>query len=61
MFMNSSIKKFGFGHPLRGHSGVRNLWVPLSPDRKSITFVIEEAGVNNIWIQPVDGSEPKAD
>jgi Tol biopolymer transport system component len=27
-----------------------------SPDGKSIAFVIEEAGVDNIWMQPVDGS-----
>jgi serine/threonine protein kinase len=28
-----------------------------SPDGKSIAFVIEEAGVDNIWLQPVDGSK----
>ena len=28
-----------------------------SPDGKSIAFVIEEAGVDNIWMQPVDGSK----
>jgi len=27
------------------------------PDGKSIAFVIEEAGVDNIWMQPVDGSK----
>jgi serine/threonine protein kinase len=27
-----------------------------SPDGKSIAFVVEEAGVDNIWMQPVDGS-----
>jgi eukaryotic-like serine/threonine-protein kinase len=27
-----------------------------SPDGKSIAFVIEDAGVDNIWMQPVDGS-----
>ncbi|MFZ2009484.1 MAG: hypothetical protein WAU76_05705, partial [Candidatus Sulfotelmatobacter sp.] len=28
-----------------------------SPDGKSIAFVIGEAGVDNIWMQPVDGSK----
>jgi eukaryotic-like serine/threonine-protein kinase len=28
-----------------------------SPDGKSIAFVIEEAGVDNIWMQPMDGSK----
>jgi Tol biopolymer transport system component len=28
-----------------------------SPDGKYIAFVIEEAGVDNIWMQPVDGSK----
>jgi serine/threonine protein kinase len=28
-----------------------------SPDGKSIAFVIDEAGANNIWMQPVDGSK----
>lgn len=28
-----------------------------SPDGKSIAFVTEEAGVDNIWMQPVDGSK----
>jgi serine/threonine protein kinase len=28
-----------------------------SPDGKSIAFVIEEAGIDNIWMQPVDGSK----
>ena len=28
-----------------------------SPDGKSIAFVIEEVGVDNIWMQPVDGSK----
>ena len=28
-----------------------------SPDGKSIAFVIDEAGVDNIWLQPVDGSK----
>jgi Tol biopolymer transport system component len=28
-----------------------------SPDGKSVAFVIEEAGVDNIWMQPVDGSK----
>jgi Tol biopolymer transport system component len=28
-----------------------------SPDGKSIAFVIENAGVDNIWMQPVDGSK----
>jgi Tol biopolymer transport system component len=28
-----------------------------SPDGKSIAFVIEDAGVDNIWMQPVDGSK----
>ena len=28
-----------------------------SPDGKSIVFVIDEAGVDNIWMQPVDGSK----
>jgi WD40-like Beta Propeller Repeat len=28
-----------------------------SLDGKSIAFVIEEAGVDNIWMQPVDGSK----
>jgi eukaryotic-like serine/threonine-protein kinase len=28
-----------------------------SPDGKSIAFVIDEAGVDNIWMQPVDGSK----
>ncbi len=27
-----------------------------SPDGRSLAFVIEEAGVDNIWMQPVDGS-----
>jgi Tol biopolymer transport system component len=30
-----------------------------SPDGKSIAFVIEEAGVDNIWMQPVDGSKER--
>jgi Tol biopolymer transport system component len=28
-----------------------------SPDGKSIAFVVEEAGVDNIWMQPLDGSK----
>ena len=28
-----------------------------SPDGKSVAFVIENAGVDNIWMQPVDGSK----
>ncbi|HXM61396.1 MAG TPA: protein kinase [Terriglobales bacterium] len=28
-----------------------------SPDGKCIAFVIEEAGVDNIWMQPLDGSK----
>jgi len=28
-----------------------------SPDGKFIAFVIEEAGVDNIWVQPLDGSK----
>ena len=28
-----------------------------SPDGKSIAFVVEEAGVDNVWMQPVDGSK----
>lgn len=28
-----------------------------SPDGKSIDFVVEEGGADNIWIQPVDGSK----
>ena len=28
-----------------------------SPDGKSIAFVIEEAGVDTIWMQPLDGSK----
>ena len=28
-----------------------------SPDCKSIAFVIDDAGVDNIWMQPVDGSK----
>lgn len=28
-----------------------------SPDGKSIAFVIDSAGVDNIWMQPVDGSK----
>ena len=28
-----------------------------SPDGKSLAFVIEEGGVDNIWIQPLDGSK----
>jgi serine/threonine protein kinase len=28
-----------------------------SPDGKSIAFVIEEGGVDNIWMQPLDGSK----
>jgi eukaryotic-like serine/threonine-protein kinase len=28
-----------------------------SPDGRSIAFVIDEAGVDNIWMQPVDGSK----
>jgi Tol biopolymer transport system component len=28
-----------------------------SPDGKSIAFVIEDTGVDNIWMQPVDGSK----
>jgi eukaryotic-like serine/threonine-protein kinase len=28
-----------------------------SPDGKSIAFVIEDGGVDNIWMQPVDGSK----
>jgi Tol biopolymer transport system component len=28
-----------------------------SPDGKSITFVIDEAGQDNIWMQPLDGSK----
>ena len=28
-----------------------------SPDGKSIAFVIEDAGVDNIWMQPLDGSK----
>jgi eukaryotic-like serine/threonine-protein kinase len=28
-----------------------------SPDGKSIAFVIDDAGVDNIWMQPVDGSK----
>jgi serine/threonine protein kinase len=31
--------------------------VRFSPDGKSVAFVIEEAGVDNIWMQPVDGSK----
>ena len=27
-----------------------------SPDGKSLAFVVEEGGVENIWIQPIDGS-----
>ena len=28
-----------------------------SPDGKSFAFVIEEAGEDNIWMQPLDGSK----
>jgi len=28
-----------------------------SPDGKSVAFVIEDAGVDNVWIQPLDGSK----
>ena len=28
-----------------------------SPDGKSVAFVVEEGGLDNIWIQPVDGSK----
>ena len=28
-----------------------------SPDGKSLAFVIEEGGTDNIWMQPVDGSK----
>jgi Tol biopolymer transport system component len=28
-----------------------------SPDGKSLAFVIEEGGVDNIWMQPIDGSK----
>jgi Tol biopolymer transport system component len=28
-----------------------------SPDGKSIAFVIDDAGVDNIWMQPLDGSK----
>ena len=28
-----------------------------SPDGKCIAFVIEEGGVDNIWMQPLDGSK----
>jgi eukaryotic-like serine/threonine-protein kinase len=28
-----------------------------SPDGKSVAFVVEESGLDNIWIQPIDGSK----
>jgi Tol biopolymer transport system component len=28
-----------------------------SPDGKSLAFVVEEGGQDNIWMQPVDGSK----
>ncbi|HKO10945.1 MAG TPA: hypothetical protein VJV22_03190 [Acidobacteriaceae bacterium] len=31
--------------------------IHFSPDGKSLAFVVEEGGIDNIWIQPVDGSK----
>jgi predicted ATPase/DNA-binding winged helix-turn-helix (wHTH) protein/Tol biopolymer transport system component len=30
-----------------------------SPDGKSVAFIVTENGVSNIWLYPIDGSEPK--
>jgi DNA-binding winged helix-turn-helix (wHTH) protein/Tol biopolymer transport system component len=30
-----------------------------TPDGKSVTFIITEKGISNIWLSPVDGSESK--
>jgi eukaryotic-like serine/threonine-protein kinase len=40
----------------RSQGPPNNAGFRFSPDGKFIAFVIEEAGVDNIWMQPVDGS-----
>ena len=57
----SSIRKFDLDPPL--HPVFASPGPPsssgfhFSPDGKSLAFVVEEDGVNNIWLQPIDGSK----
>ena len=30
-----------------------------TPDGRSVAYIVTEKGVSNIWLQPIDGSEPK--
>ena len=34
--------------------------VQFTPDRKAIAYVVRENGVDNVWVQPLDGSTPHA-
>jgi eukaryotic-like serine/threonine-protein kinase len=40
--------------PLPGHELLR--W---TPDGRALTYVVTDAGVSNIWLQPIDGGRPK--
>jgi Tol biopolymer transport system component len=39
-----------------GTAGAGNS-IQFTPDGKAVAYVIEEQGVDNIWIQPLDGSK----
>jgi tricorn protease len=42
-------------HELPAHYG-RFIW---TPDGKGLAYAAKQEGVGNIWIQPLDGGEPK--
>lgn len=38
-----------------GGTGVTNA-ISFTPDGKSVAYIIRDHGVDNIWVQPLDGS-----
>ena len=50
----------GTAEPLTGNSGIALNYQPrISPDGRTVAFISDRGGQDNLWIMNADGSEPR--
>jgi serine/threonine protein kinase/Tol biopolymer transport system component len=58
---NLAVVPFEGGPPIKvfDQAGMFNRPINWTPDGHAVAYIVNRSGVSNIWVQPLDGGEPK--